>query len=134
MEEKRYYGDREIINIKNDTETESSLLTFSDGSSLEISSKMVEHTITDKPIDATSFRDKRTFPIVAKMLEVLLDYNVNISDVDFITQRVILSLNDSIKKAEEILWRKKYGETTMVDVNRILMPISGDMPSPYQDK
>jgi len=127
---KQYYGDREILSISDAREDGLYEVRFTDGSSVELSKGTISECVTDKPLDATSLRDKRCFPVVAAILKLFLTENVHISEIDFITQRVIMSINESCKVGNEKLWGANEREQTMAHVQRVLM--DGKIVSPIQ--
>lgn len=125
---KKYYGLKEIKDIiKYDDNsstvifTEESNNVLKGDSQIILSNKIIAVAVTDTPTDATTLREKRCFPVVAEVLKVFLDWNVNISEVDFISQRVIMSINESIKKSSDILWGKPMQDQTMEDVHKVLL-------------
>ena len=133
MESLKYYGSREIKDVSPVSESGLVTLSFTDGTSVEISAKLVSEVVTDKVSDETTLRDKKCFPVVAKILEVYLTYNVNIEDIDYISQRVIMSLNESLKQADQKIWGKSREEKTMNDIQKVLLDNKkGDIISPYQ--
>lgn len=133
MDKKQFYGDREIDSIGDKKENGLFTVTFKDKSVAELSAGSITNVITDEPIDATTLRDKRCFPIVTEILKLFLDENVYIYDVDFITQRVIMSINESCKVGNAKLWGASEVEQTMSQVHKVLMTCSKDegIPSPF---
>ncbi len=133
MNKKQYYGDREIDSIGDKKEDGLFTVTFTDKSVAELSQRSIAEVVTDSPIDATALRDKRCFPIVAEILKLFLDENVHIYDVDFICQRVIMSINESCKVGNAKLWGASEMEQTMSQIHKVLMTCSKEegIPSPF---
>lgn len=130
----KYYGQKEVEKIGDVKESGLVDVTFKDGSVEELPQHNIPEIITDEPLDATALRDKRCFPVVAEILKVLLNANVHIDEIDFIAQRVIMSINESLKKGSEILWGASEDEKTMSHVQKVLMNTKVDgTPSPYQE-
>lgn len=134
----KYYGKKEIKDIVDTSTTSKKLktLVFTDDSQIQLTDKMVSVAVTDVEKDLTTLRDLRCFPVVVEILTVLRDWNVNINEIDFITQRVIMSINKSYEKAQDILWGKSQMEQTMEDVNEVLLKEVPEnkpegIPSPY---
>ena len=128
----QYYGDKEIVSIGDQDKDGIHLITFKDGSKTELSKITIANAVTDKPIDATALRDKRCFPIVAEILKVLLNANVHVAEIEFITQRVIMSINESCKVGNEKLWGCPSEEQTMIQIQRVLMvEKESGIPSPF---
>jgi hypothetical protein len=127
---KKYYGDREVESVSDIKENGFVDVKFIDGTSIELKPKMVESVLTDESIDLTKLREKRCFPVVVKILELFLDFNVKIDEIDFITQRVILSINESCKNGNDKLWGSQESDRTMNDVHQVL--IKGEIETPYK--
>lgn len=128
----QYYGDKEIVSIGDENKDGLRLVTFKDGSFVELSNITISNAVTDKPLDATSLREKRCFPVVAEILKVLLNANVHVAEVDFIMSRVIMSINESCKVGNEKLWGASQEEQTMVQIQRVLMKEKEQgVPSPF---
>lgn len=129
----KFYGQKEIKDIKDCTDSNLQEVIFSDQSSITLPKVMIAATESETPTDPTTLRNKRCFPVAKEVLEVLLKWDVNINEIDFITQRVIMSINESLKKADEVLWKKPREEQTMSDVNNIMMsvPSKGEISSPF---
>jgi len=127
---KQYYGDREIESISNEIEGGLYEVVFKDKTKVELSKGTISACVTDVPLDATSLRDKRCFPIVSEILKLFLEENVHIKEIDFICDRVIMSINESCKLGNAKLWGASEQDQTMAHVQRVLM--SGDVLSPIQ--
>jgi hypothetical protein len=129
---KRFYGDREIESIGDPNEDGLCLVTFTDKSTEELSKMMIAETITEKQIDLTELRNKRCFPVVAEILKVLRDANVRISEIDFITQRVIMSIDESREVGNNKLWGVKADQQTMMNLERVLIGKKEEgVPTPF---
>ena len=128
----QYYGDKEIVSIGDKSVDGLHLVKFKDDTTTELSDLTISNAVTDKPIDATSLREKRCFPVVAEILKILLNANVHISEIDFITQRVIMSINESCRIGNEKLWGVSEQEQTMIQIQRVLIPEKEQgVPSPF---
>jgi hypothetical protein len=129
---KRYYGEREVESIGDPNENGLCLVTFTDKSTEELSKLIIAEAITDKQCDLTELRNKRCFPVVAEILKVLRDANVRISEIDFITQRVIMSIDESREVGNTKLWGVKADQQTMMNLERVLLSKKEDgIPSPF---
>ena len=91
-----------------------------DGSKQEIPKAMFDLAVSSSPIDLTSLRNKICKPIVGKMLALLLDSEIKVVYVDYVQQLLTASINDSLDKAEEVIWGKEILEKTLRDVNQRL--------------
>lgn len=96
------------------------MLTFSDDSKVRISELIAENTVTDKACTLTDLRDKRLQPVAEKMLEMYLEYDIKVSELDFLTSLIITSLNDNLEKATDKLWGVTRLEKTFSDINSVL--------------
>jgi hypothetical protein len=128
----KFYGQKEIKDIIADGDKKS-VVIFTDDSQIVLPNKMIGVAVTDEATDLTKLRDLRCFPIVAEILEVLHSWDVKIDEVDFVDARVIISINESMKRAEKVLWGKGDDEKTMSDVNEVLLNKveEAGVPSPF---
>lgn len=135
---KKYYGDKEVVEIKDHPVHDTyQVLVFSDGTTFDITKKMLAASISDKPVDLTTLRNMRCFPVVSEILKTLLEWDVHISEIEFIDTRVIMSVNESLKKANEIKWGVEDRHNTMLKVHDVLMsvkPNEKEIVSPYVSK
>lgn len=134
----KYYGEKEIESSREDPcNPDRLILSFKGGSGIELSKLLANEVITNEPLDATKLRDKRCFPVVAQILNVLLNYDIHMSEIDFIYQRVIMSVNESIAKADGIIWGKDRNYRSMSDVDRVLRSVpkpEDGIPSPIDPR
>lgn len=129
----KYYGQKEVKDIIADGESKS-FVVFTDDTQISLANVIIADAVTAEPTDATKLRSLRCFPVVAEVLKVLHSCNVQINEIDFITQRVIISINKSCEMAEAIMWGKPQEEQTMEDINQVLMTKKEDtagVPSPF---
>lgn len=114
----KYYGPLKI----KDTEVtgESVILDLSDDSQVELSAKMAEVAITKKPIDLTKLRDLRLRPIAKEMLQMWLDWDIKVSEVEYLSTLAITSLNENIEKASEKLWGGAHIDRTTSEIDKVL--------------
>lgn len=115
----KYYGQKEVKDIITDGD-EKSVVIFTDDSQIVLANKMIAAAVTDEPKDLTTLRNLRCFPVVADILKVLHSWNVLVDEIDFIDSRVIISINESLKRANNVLWGKEEGERTIDEVNQVL--------------
>lgn len=115
----KFYGEKEIVDTKETTDGKQ-ILVLEGGAEEVLVKKMVAASVTEEKSSPSDLRDKRCFPIVAEILKVMLEWDVKIGEIDFICQRVIMSINESLKKADEVLWKKERNGQTMSDVDRVL--------------
>jgi hypothetical protein len=133
---KQYYGDKEIESIGDANAEGLHLVTFTDKTTEELSKMILSEAVSDKSVDLTELRNKRCFPVVAKILEVLRDANVRISEIDFITQRVIMSIDESREVGNTKVWGGiRADQQTMRQLERVLVTKEeGGIPSPFPTK
>lgn len=128
----KYYGDKLIVEIKDHpTMEDHQILVFKDGSKQSLTKETIRATVTDKPIDLTALRNARCFPVVAETLKLWHKLDIHIEDVDFIVTRATMSLNESLKSANEKLWGVDEQHKLMSDVNAVLTKEDGAVASPY---
>jgi hypothetical protein len=116
-----FYGPDEVVDIK---EVDNSMheITLSGGKKVVLSTKMLAEVVKEQPQDLTELRNARCFPVVSDILKVLLNWNIKLSEIDFVNQRVIMSLEETHKKANAAIWGKELDEQTLQDVQNILQP------------
>ena len=115
----KYYGPKKIKESHGNGD--SMVLTFDDDTTETISMKMVEHVITDKSVDLTSLRDLRLRPVVEEMLEIMLNWDIKIHEIQYLTTLMVTSINDSIDKASNKLWKVNDVDDRSVGlVNKVL--------------
>lgn len=85
------------------------------------SQKVLDAIKTEEPIDLTTIRNNRCFPVIEEMLQVLLNNAVRFNDIDFILNRTIDSLKINQNKAIDKAWGNTMEEQTMVEAQDILM-------------
>lgn len=107
--ERKLFNNDEIIEVK-----------FSDGGNEVFTKRMFEAVVKDSETDLTALRNNRLYPVVKEVLEVLLKWGVKVNEVDFLFALTTQSLNESIKKADEKVWKKIRSEITMFDLDEIL--------------
>lgn len=129
---KKYYGDKEVESVSDVKENGFVDVKFIDGTSIELMPKMIIGALTESPVDLTKLREARCFPVVVDILKLFLDYNVKIDEIDFISQRVILSINESCKNGNDKLWGQSELDRTMNDVHQVLM--KGEIETPYKEE
>ena len=129
----QFYGSKKIKDILDGPAEYLKELVFEDNSTELVHTEVLVAGVTDKPVDATVERHNRCLPIVKAILEVWLKYNIHIDEIDFINQRVVLSINENLKQANAELWGKDQTQQTMMDVHKVLLESQnkGNVVSPY---
>lgn len=117
----QFFGDKKIVDVKDGPVADLKQLVFDDGTSEFVHLEVLAASVTEKPVDATQERFQRNQPIIKAVLSTLLKYNIHIEDIDYVCQRVVLSVNESITKAHEVLWKLTNSQKTMTDLNNVLL-------------
>ena len=117
----KYYGPNEVVDIQ-DVDNSLHELSLSNGEKVVLSTKMLAETVKENAVSLTELRDARCFPVVSEILKIMLEWNVAIDEIDFIDQRVIMSINESMKKADEKLWGTSREGKMMHHVQNVLSP------------
>lgn len=107
--EEKYNGTIELVNV-----------TYADGTQQALTKKMVDSCTTDESTDLTSLRDKRVQPVVAGILELMLEWGVALSEVNFITNSIALSVNASMNAATQKFWGKAEQDLDLIEVDKVL--------------
>lgn len=115
--ELKYIGQR-IVKSLSPYGEDAYFVTYEDGHEEILAKVMFDAIVSDSECDATALRDKRVETVTKVMLELFKRYNVEISEMDKISQVIALSVNDSFIRANNILWGTK--DRTFLDIDRIL--------------
>jgi hypothetical protein len=89
----QYIGQKQVKTINE------GFVTYEDDSTEQFSTSLLEHIITEEPVDASKLRELRCLPIVKIITQVLVDYGIYSSEVDFIHQLTLNNLDIYYKKA-----------------------------------
>ncbi len=133
----KYYGKKEIADIVEDDSLTSDSerkkgytnvkLIFKNGDEEVIRQKMVSLAVTNEPLkeDLTELREKRCLPIAARIMEVLLEYDIKphdpMAELDFII-RVLQTVHKSnMDGAIEAVWGIKKADLKYSDVHAALI-------------
>lgn len=116
----KYIGDKKVVGITKLEVPNRVEVIFEDGSKETFSSLLVEQIQTDEPQDLTSLRDIRALPVVKALVTTLLEWDVKVSEMDFIFSMTVNNLNQKLEAADEKLWKKQLNNRTLYDVNEVL--------------
>jgi hypothetical protein len=82
--------------------------------------RLYDVSTTAAAADLTALRDQRIQPVVKSILELLLDWGVGLSDINFITNSIALSINSSMNAANMKLWGKPENTLSLIEVDKVL--------------
>jgi len=115
----KYYGLKKIKGTK--WTGDSVVMEFTDHTFETISKKMFDVTVTDNASDATKMRELRVHPVAREVLQLLLDWDIKISEVEYLTTLVVESINKNIEEATKGLWDvTNVEERTMQQVDKVM--------------
>lgn len=136
----QWLGDKQIKFVEEAEPSKSGIelvtVVFNDGSREQYSKLMIEQegVVTPKIQDLTEFREKRIFPVVKGILELMRDYNLKIEEVDYTLQKAVTSINMNLNKAETNFWGvERLGQQTIVQVDDVLLS-ENPIPTETVDK
>ena len=86
-----------------------------------ISTLLFKDLKTKKIGDLTELREKRCFPMIGELLQVLLKYNMKYDDLQFVLSRLEMSVKTNRIEAENILWGCQEENKDIVQTNVILL-------------
>jgi hypothetical protein len=115
----KYYGPNEVERMVPLGEKYTELV-FKDGKKAVISQQMEQEALTDEPIDLTALRDKRIKPVAKAVLGVMLDWNLKVSEIEFLFTLVATSFNENMKAATDKVWGVSELERSVLDVDNVL--------------
>lgn len=125
MSDKLYYGEKKVISVTASTaDTNRSEILFTDGSSINIPTKLLDISVTKNSGDLTKLWDKQTEAVTKEILKILLDYDLQLEQLDYLMNKLKNSIEMNIQDAGDILWGKKLSERRISDVNKVLLSIN----------
>ena len=97
-----------------------------DGEAVSISSEIFAKEILDvvktkKSEDFNYVRDARCGPIVKQILEILLEKNVVVGEVNYICQKVLMSMGQNEQRAIDKLLGKESDKVTFYEIHKVLL-------------
>lgn len=109
-----------IVRADEKTPLGASIMTVltEDGKKHLIPESMLGRVTSEGPVDASAFRDMRAKVVCEKIMDVLSECDMEISDWDYISSIIKGSIGFSYEKAEEIMWGTK--RKTVLDLDRVL--------------
>jgi hypothetical protein len=93
---------------------------FDTGDEWIIPQEELDEFCSKKMVDDTTFRNERAEKLALKIIEILLESNIQIEWIAYVLQKVQVSINKSIDFATDKLWDKKFVNLTLLDVDKIL--------------
>lgn len=98
-------------------------IVYSDGTSEDMTKRLVDISKSEEASNATALREARTDAVAKEVLTLLLSWGLPVQDINYLTQKIGMSINASIQAAESKLWGKDNLSINLVDVDRILTKI-----------
>lgn len=125
MDPKSFIGPKEVASVEDIQEKQNGTIdlvkvTYADQTTETITKRLYDASVTSEATDLTALRERRLQPIVTAILELLLEWGVGLSDINFITQSISLSVNSSMNFAATKLWGKTERELTLLDLDKVL--------------
>lgn len=117
----KYYGDKLIKSEKK--EKDSMILTLDDKTIEGISLKMYKYAISKKKIDPSALRELRIQPVVKEVLKLLLEWDIKVTEFDYLMSLITTSLNENMKTANDRLWGNETINRKLSDVDKVLQRI-----------
>ena len=114
----RFYGDKKIDRTEEDGEH--IILHFSDGTFARVSKKMHEISLTKKSTDLTALWDKQMAAVSAKTLAIWLEWDVKLSQIEYLFNILKSSIEHNLKKADDIAWGINQEDRTVSNVDDVL--------------
>lgn len=122
MSDKLYYGEKKVMSVTTATnDPNRSEILFTDGSSVNIPTKLLDVSVTKNAGDLTKLWDKQTEAVSKEILKILLDYDLQLEQLDYLMNKLKNSIEMNLQDAGDILWGKKLSERRISDVNKVLL-------------
>ncbi len=102
---------------------------YANGEAEEYPAAILKNIVTDAASDLTKLRDAYVKPVIEEVISILLEAEVSIADIEQILARTSMSLNDSLERANAILWGKDLMKRTVADIHKILLEAHGSQPT-----
>jgi hypothetical protein len=122
----QYIGPKEIASMEDSVfktiegvEIPCHKVTFSDNSIELIPVKTFNAVALEMPSDLSDLRNRKTYPIVKEMLELMLSYNVKLSEIDYIFQLVTTSINENMEKMLTTVLKHERQERSLFDMETV---------------
>lgn len=123
----QYLADKKIKSIK-ETGRATPLscpileVSFTDGSTREISDKRYKLVMTHRPSDATSERNELIKQLGSMIYSFLMEYSVKLSEVDPILNEVVRLTDAASSRATELLFKTAYLPDRTLDlINAVII-------------
>lgn len=121
----QYLGENAIKSIaisefKTPNNQEISEVEFESGIKELIPTNFLNQLITENSISNIDYKNNQYVIIVGTLLGVLSEYNIRISDIGRIIDKIVMSINQNIESAEAALWKKKKEDQTLLDVHKVI--------------
>jgi hypothetical protein len=88
--------------------------------------EVVGKAVTDEVSDFTTLRDKMIDPIAENILAILLEAEFPIEHIDYLFQKTGGTINERIRQADSILWKKEHHQRSLADIHQVLLPKNGN--------
>lgn len=101
-----FIGNKEIIEAQTAFSEDGKTVNveYSDMTRETMTKLMYDASLTKTPLDATDLRDHQMKPIVIGIISLLLDYNIKVTDVQYVSALVTTSLQEWEVEADKMKW------------------------------
>ena len=125
---KKYYGDSKVRNVKKAKEktylgNEKVELKLEDKTIVVLPRRIAEGVTSIKKKDKTELVEARIKPIIEQIQVLFAEAELTIDEINYAMPFVTETVNRNIDAANEKLWGKEKGEKTLLDVDKILLPL-----------
>ena len=114
----KFYGDKKVHSEVEDGEFV--ILGLGSDGHQRITKKMRDVSLSKKPVNLTELWDRQLAPVTRELLEVLLSWDVQLDQLDFIVNMLKSSIEHNLDKTLTVLFKKPLKERTMSDLDNIL--------------
>ena len=120
--DKLYYGEKKIVSVTNGSnDPNRSEVLFTDGSSINIPTKLLEVSASKTAGDLTKLWDLQTEAVTKEILKIILDYDLQLEQLDYLINKIKNSIEMNLSDAGDVLWGKKLAERRLSDVDKVLL-------------
>lgn len=95
-------------------------LQYETGGEEFFTQRMFEALIKGSPTDLTTLRDDRVFAIIPRVLELFLNWGVKLSEVNYLIDRIVQSINQNQAAADNKVWGKNRLDVSFIDLDKVL--------------
>lgn len=109
-------------------------LIFRSGKSEMMPLEVANSAVTDSSLDATQMTDKKIRPVVEKLLAILTEAELTMSEMNYLIPKLKRSIEVAVQLADEVYWGKERYKITLKDIDGVLKSQSPEEQKEMKEK